>query len=97
MGRSPSPYERIFARDFYFWGVECVGKCECDLRSLADMAYERGAEASDAGASGVANAGVYDSGGALIEQAAAELLGSSIAVGIQIFFVGAGAALMFIS
>jgi len=62
-----------------------VRKSKGDQRSFAYIADQRGTKAGDASASGVANAGIDNSSRTLIEQAMGELLGRTIAVGLQTF------------
>jgi hypothetical protein len=52
--------------------VKGIEKGKRDQRSLSYVANQRGAEAGNAGAAGMANAGIDNSGRAVIEQAAAE-------------------------
>src|SRR5882724_7475657 len=65
-----------------------VREREGDERTLAYVAHQRGAKAGDAGSAGVADARIDDSGGSSFQQLAAQALRGSIAVRIQIFFVG---------
>src|ERR1017187_10667350 len=61
--------------------MKCIGKRKGDQYSLSYVAHQRGPEAGNAGAAGMADARVDNSGRAAIEQGPRGLLGGTIAAG----------------
>src|SRR5216684_2083985 len=87
----------FLASDLHLWRMKCIGERKGDQRSLAYIAHQRGAETGNAAATRVANAGIDNSGRSPIKESAAELLGCTIAVGLQVFLVSDFAARIAIS
>src|SRR5258705_13265594 len=70
-----------------FRRMRCVWKRECDQHALAHVADQRRAEACEAGAPRMADAGINDAPGSSIEQPGAQLLGGTLAVRVGIFLM----------
>src|SRR5208282_1663493 len=87
--------EPALTRDLHLRRMKCIGKRKGDQHSLSHVPHQRGAKAGNAGAAGVANAGIDNSGRSSIEQAPRELLRGAIAVGIQVLLVSGVPALIF--